>query len=283
MFYLSRLNVFSKILLVFSILFFTSCQKNPTAETQNQGSKVEDSQTETVGVANPVEVVVVGMPDEDVVPDAQDEVAALAKPDEMTATEMAASVKTDKEVDAPFEIAALTKPNEMNEITKPDEKAVAVAPVEMAALTKPNETDEMIKPVQRPKLETTEVEGEGCNEDNYEDYVFDLEKITDLIERTGRGCQLQGAKLHSARLKNAYLQKADLTNASLRYADLRGANLEEAKVMGADLRTRKIEGANFKLAEWSETTQFNSGRLYGLLEEGEFKPEVEGMILADKE
>ena len=88
----------------------------------------------------------------------------------------------------------------------------------------------------------------SCNELNYKDYIWSVEKTQKLIAETGKGCNLIGADLTGADLIGAFLRWADLIGANLRgavltEAVLRGAFLTEADLTGADLREADLRGA----------------------------------------
>ena len=149
---------------------------------------------------------------------------------------------------------------------------------------------------------------ENCNKDNYRNFIFDSEKTTSLIKRTGAGCQLQDnlleninlenadlrdANLQNAKLQNVKFKDADLTNADFRRADLQGAdfrdadlentNFQNADLQGADLRDTDLEDAKLLSAKYNRsTTKFPTYNIalwgfFGYLEE-DFDPEAEGMI-----
>jgi len=75
-----------------------------------------------------------------------------------------------------------------------------------------------------PDVQEENVPDEGntldCDETNYQEFIVSLEKTSELINLTGKGCQLQ---------------EADLEGADLSGADLEGADLQEANLSGANL------------------------------------------------
>ena len=104
-----------------------------------------------------------------------------------------------------------------------------------------------------------------CDQSNYLDYIFDKVKTEELVERTGRGCQLRGLRLpveldlrgaifFHADLRAAYLPNWDLRNTDFREADLRhallvDADFRQANLMGANFDWAKLMGADFRQAD----------------------------------
>ena len=103
-----------------------------------------------------------------------------------------------------------------------------------------------------------------CDHSNYHSYIWDRRMTNILIEKTGKGCQLQGVDFSYEDLSGAELKGANLRGANLREADLYLADLRGANLGGADLRE-----ADLSRAFYNSVTQFPSG----------FEPETAGMVL----
>ena len=73
-----------------------------------------------------------------------------------------------------------------------------------------------------------------CNKNNYQEYVFNQEKMDQLIAK-GKSCNLKKADLVGANLEDA-----DLRNANLKGANLQRANLSGANLSGADFRENEF-------------------------------------------
>lgn len=93
---------------------------------------------------------------------------------------------------------------------------------------------------------------EGCHIGNYRDYIFSQTKTEELIEQTGRGCQLAGANLSGKDLAKANFKGANLIGANLFETNLEGANLIEAYLLRANLSSTNLKGANLIGAHISE-------------------------------
>ena len=105
--------------------------------------------------------------------------------------------------------------------------------------------------------------GEFCNQSNYEKFIWNKEKTLELIEKTGKGCQLHGADLtkmnpvatgniaptpHKTNLKKAFLQKANLYGANLSGVNLEKADLTEANLQRANLKKANLTEGNYQKA-----------------------------------
>ena len=117
-----------------------------------------------------------------------------------------------------------------------------------------------------------------CNKNNYQDYVFDQEKMKQLITEgmscNLKGANLEGADLPKADLRFANLEGADLRGANLRSANLRGANLRGAHLEGAFLSNVIVHGTNLRNATYNEATDLP-------LWDWSFGTEKRGMIKTD--
>ena len=96
--------------------------------------------------------------------------------------------------------------------------------------------------------------GQGCDHQNFKEYIYDKKKMKRLLKETGKGCQLEGANLKGMNLEGAYLfranlKEANLEGANLKGANLKGVNLEGAKLKGANLEGADLKGANLKGAD----------------------------------
>ena len=98
----------------------------------------------------------------------------------------------------------------------------------------------------------------SCNEVNYQDYIWSIEKTQKLIAENGVGCNLR---------------EADLIGAHLRWADLIGANLTRADLTEAILTHWLWPNADLKSAKYDDKTQFPEG----------FYPVESGMKKASEE
>ncbi|MCY4321900.1 MAG: pentapeptide repeat-containing protein [Bdellovibrionaceae bacterium] len=130
------------------------------------------------------------------------------------------------------------------------------------------------------------VEQLKCNINNYEDYIYDFEKVDKLILETGAGCYLLGvdftghdledAVFTNANLKGAIFTNANLTNTKFIKANLTNAVLTDTNYMKAYFRGAILTGATYN--EYDSITawiRFFSGQ-------GIRGPEDKGMIFVKK-
>ena len=84
-----------------------------------------------------------------------------------------------------------------------------------------------------------------CNDENYEEFIFNNGKTKRLIRDTDEGCQLEGIDLRGKDLTKANLTLANLKNAKLNNTNLTFASFKDADLRGADLRGAIITNTNF--------------------------------------
>ena len=113
-------------------------------------------------------------------------------------------------------------------------------------------------------LKTRAVASDGCNIENYQDYINKLGfHNCDLRGANLQGADLDRANLSFSDLRGANLAKASLVDAilagtNLRYANLQGVNIKGAKVSLANahyLRSKGLSG--FVIIEWMLGEPFN--------------------------
>ena len=149
-----------------------------------------------------------------------------------------------------------------------------------------------------------------CNGENYMVFVDPFlakfsghkksgKKMTDeIINATGKGCNLNGENLTDAVLIWAYLKKADLTDAilvdaQLTDADLSGAILVGADLTGADLFAADLSGADLSGADLRHAILIDADLFKAVLTGAKFNKETDfpgldgwfntsGMIDCDK-
>ena len=86
-----------------------------------------------------------------------------------------------------------------------------------------------------------------CRRDNYQDYIYSIEKTDQLIEnQADEGCDLSQASFKQADLREAYLRLAVLTNTNFHKALLDGVNMSQVKAGWADFSSASLIGVNLK-------------------------------------
>ena len=102
-----------------------------------------------------------------------------------------------------------------------------------------------------------------CDLSNYEEFVKNHDKILELIEQTGKGCQLEGADFSEqnllgydfsyANLSSAIFKSSDLTNVDFTGAILKSADFQKKPdtskptvLNNTNFTKANAEGANFK-------------------------------------
>ena len=107
-----------------------------------------------------------------------------------------------------------------------------------------------------------------CNRDNYYRYVFYEEDITDLIQRTSRGCHLIGADLSEKMLIDYKFDRSELREANFSKSILHRSRFSGSDLTGADFtgikgRKIKIDGATLIGADFSGYSQMVWGYFQG--------------------
>ena len=109
-----------------------------------------------------------------------------------------------------------------------------------------------------------------CDITNYKDYIRDKEKVENLIDQTGQGCNLAGETpwlAYKAHLMKANLKGTNFSDRSLIDADLTGAYAQEANFSGTYLNEATFVKIQAERAKFSSVhtmfTNFNEANLFG--------------------
>ena len=130
-----------------------------------------------------------------------------------------------------------------------------------------------------------------CNKTNYEDYIYDFQKVNQIVRQTGctgkdcigMGCQLQGMDFSGKDLKGTIFSYANLTRSNFENANVKGAIFRRSDLSYANLKT-DIFLANFieailSFASFDDINYRVYDGVRGLMSgRGIRKPEKRGMI-----
>ena len=120
-----------------------------------------------------------------------------------------------------------------------------------------------------------------CNIYNYKEYIYDFQKVNQLIKDTGHGCYLPGVDFTGQDLKNAVFIKCNCKGAIFKTADIK-----ETQFMRADLTNAVLEDTNYMEAYFGEAiltgatyNEYNSAVAWAkfLTGEGIRDPQSRGM------
>ena len=133
------------------------------------------------------------------------------------------------------------------------------------------------------KTQNVPIQNLKCNISNYREYIYDFQKMNQLIAETGSGCYLPGVDFTGQDLTNAVFTKSDLRRAIFKTANLDGAKFIDADLTGAILEDTNYMEAYFRGATLTEATyNYYDGVvawLRGVNGQGIQDPEGKGMIL----
>ena len=96
-------------------------------------------------------------------------------------------------------------------------------------------------------LSSSSFANEVCNENNFEDYIYNPTKTRKLIKETGKGCDLRGIQLpSSSRFTGATFRAASLQGAKLRGINFRGSDFRRANLKGAILQSAVLRNTKYE-------------------------------------
>ena len=125
-----------------------------------------------------------------------------------------------------------------------------------------------------------------CNIHNYKDYIFDFQKVDQLIAETGAGCYLPGVDFSGQNLENAVFTQSDLRGANFKGAKLQGVKFIKANLTGANFEDSNYLHAYYRGAILTRATYNEYGAIKAWIRafsgQGIRDPESEGMIYTGK-
>ena len=102
-----------------------------------------------------------------------------------------------------------------------------------------------------------------CDINNFEEYLYDEDSLDDLIGRTGKGCDLQGADFTHKVFETKLIQGDKDIAPTKTYPSVRKADLREANFCFSDLtQVRDLEDADLTGAKYNLDTKFPVARSF---------------------